>query len=167
MDTSSEEESDNDSLDEIYDEYNNFVFEPEEHSLTKFNIVLCEKYNILLHGPANKEMNNHYLTYTRFKQLNMDIINVFKVVSNTLQLEIAECIYLPSEHCVSIIKTVWIKIIQRKWKKIYKEGKLCISRRCNPNSLKYREIYGRWPNNCLNYPSLKGMMSNLSKTSLI
>ena len=168
MDSYSEEDTDNEtnsSWDETDNEdYNDFVYEPEEHSLTKFNIVLCEKYNMSLHGQANNEMNNHYLTHTRFKQLNMDIINEFKVVSNTLRLEIAECIYLPSEHCISIIKTFWLKLIQRKWKNVYKERKLCISRRCNPNSLKYREINGKWPNNCLNYPSLKGMMFKLSRT---
>jgi len=169
MNSYSEEDTDTEtygSLDETdnedYDEYNNFIYQPEELSLTKFNIVLCEKYNKLLHGPAPKIMNNHYLTYTRFKQLNMDIINEFKLDSNTLNLEISECIYLPSEHCVSIIKTFWLKLIQRKWKNIYKEKKLCILRRSNPNSLLYREITGKWPNDCLNYPGLKGMLSELS-----
>ena len=171
MNNYSEEDTDtetNGSLyasdDEYFDEENDFIYQPEEVSLTKFNIVLCEKYNTLFHGPADKEMNNHYLTYTRFKQLNMDIINQFKLDSNTLHLEISECIYLPSQHCISIIKTLWIKLIQRKWKKIYKERKLCIYKRCNPNALKYREIHGKWPDNCLNYPGLKGMISELSRT---
>ena len=32
--------------------------------------------------------------------------------------EIAECIELESQYSVAIIKTIWIKLIQRKWKKI-------------------------------------------------
>lgn len=149
------------------DEQNNCIYQPEEHSLNKFTIVLCEKYNKSLHGPAPKIMNNHYLTYVRFKYLDMDTINFYKMCSgsNALHLEIAECIYLPSEHCVSIIKTFWLKLIQRKWKHICKERKLCLIKRANPNALKYREIYGNWPNNCANYPRLKGMLSNLSRTS--
>ncbi len=95
----------------------------------------------------------------------MVIINSYKSISNTLNLEIAECIYLPSQHCVSIIKTFWLKLIQRKWKNICKERKLCIVRRANPNALKYREIYGKWPNNCANYPIMKGMLSKLSRTT--
>lgn len=170
MDSYSEEDTDiNDYWDESdndnFDEENDFIYQPEETSLSKFNIVLCEKYNRLRHGPANKEMNSHYLTYTRFKQLNMDIIRLFRLDSNTLKLEMAQCIYLPSEHCVSIIKTFWLKLIQRKWKNIFKERKLCVSRRCNPNAIRHREIHGRWPNNCLIYPSLNGMLSELSRSS--
>jgi hypothetical protein len=78
--------------------------------------------------------------------------------------EIAECIYLPSYHCVAIIKTLWLKLVQRKWKNICKERKLCLLKRANPSALKYREIYGTWPNSCANYPRLKGMLSNLSRT---
>jgi hypothetical protein len=170
MDNYSESDTDN----EYYDSWNetdnedesiDFIYEPEELSLSKLTIVLCEKYNKNLHGSAPKIMNQHFLTYIRFKQFNMDIINVFKNNSNNLKLEIAECIYLLSDHCVSIIKTFWIKLIQRKWKNILKERKLCISRRSNPNALKYREIYGKWPNNCRHYPNLKGSLYELSRTT--
>jgi hypothetical protein len=155
-----------DSWDETDDEDEEpITYEPEEPTTTKFNIVLCAKYNKQLHGPAPKIMNNHYLTFLRFKHLDMDFINFYKMSSNTLHLEIAECIYLPSEHCVSIIKTYWLKVIQRVWKKIYKERKLCLIKRANPYALRHREIYGKWPNNCANYPRLKGMMSNLSRAS--
>lgn len=165
--TDNESYSTGDETDPETDDENaeHVTYEPEEPTTTKLNIVLCEKYNKLLHGQAPKIMNNHYLTFLRFKQLNMDYINYYKMTSNTLYLEIAECIYLPSNHCISIIKTMWLKLIQRKWKYIYKERKLCISRRANPNALKHREIYGTWPNNCANYPQLKGMLSNLARAS--
>ena len=146
------------------DEQTTCIYEPEEPCLNKFTIVLCEKYNKRLHGPAPKIMNDHYLTYIRLKYLDMDTINLFMNDLNApnLKLELAECIYLPSEHCVSIIKTFWLKLIQRKWKKLCKERKLCLIKRANPNALKHREIYGNWPNNCANYPRLKGMLSDLS-----
>lgn len=150
---------------EEFDEENDFVYQPEEVSLTKFNIVLCEKYNIASHGQADEQITNNYLTYVRFKELNMDFVNLFRVNSNTLQLEISECIYLPSDHCISIIKTIWLKLIQRNWKRIMNERKLCIYRRGNPNALKYKEIHGNWPQNCAIYPGIKGMLSNLSRTT--
>jgi len=165
-----EDETDNVSYDswnesDDEDEQSELIYEPEEPSLNKFTIVLCEKYNRLLHGLAPKIMNTHYLTYIRFKKLNINVIDQFKMYSDSLNLEIAECIYLSSYHCVSIIKTFWLKLIQRNWKRICEERKLCIARRSNLNALKYREIYGKWPNNCLNYPQLKGMLSNLTRTS--
>jgi hypothetical protein len=157
-----------------YDEYDisddeteyDDIYEPEELSITKYNIVLCEKYNEMFHGISNPELNYHYLIHFRFKRLDMNIINTYFEYEefDNCRLEIAQCIYLPSEHCISIIKTLWLKLIQRKWKKIFNERKLCLSKRCNPNALKYKEIYGRWPNNCLIYPSLKGMLSDLSRS---
>jgi len=166
----SENDTDNESYDswnESEDEYeeSDFMYEPEEPGFNKFTIVLCEKYNKRIHGTASKIMNTHYLTHTRFKQLNMCLISTLMRYSDSLNLEIAECIYLPSQHCVSIIKTFWLKIIQKKWKKIIKERKLCISKRCNPNALKYREIYGNWPADCNTFPILKGMLSSLSRTT--
>jgi hypothetical protein len=143
-------------------ETDELTYEPEEPSLTKYNIVLCELYNNQMHGISDDEMNYHYLTRLRLKWLDTDFLTNFSPES---KLEIAECIYLPSHHCISILKTIWFKLIQRTWKKIYKERKLIISKRFHPNSLKYREIYGTWPNNCINYPSLKGMLSNLSRAS--
>ena len=75
--------------------------------------------------------------------------------------EIAECIVLPSQHTVAIIKTIWIKIIQRKWKKVYSERKRIIKMRMNYSSLKTRELTGKWPQSCNYLPTLYRMLSNL------
>ena len=171
MNIYSESNSDNESFDswnetDDDDEENDYIYEPEEPSLHKFTIVLCEKYSKRIHGLAPKIINNHYLTHTRYKQLNMNLINVFRNRSSNLNLEIAECIYLQSNYCISIIKTFWLKIVQRKWKKIFKERKQCINRRYNLNSLKYKEMYGVWPNNCSKFPRLRGMLYSLSRSSM-
>ena len=157
------------SWDETDDEteYDDPVYDPEEPSLTKYNIVLCELYNNETHGFVDGDVNNHYLTLIRFTELDNSFVNLIRRHSNNneAKLEIAQCIYLPSEHCVSIIKTYWLRLIQRTWRKICRNRKLIIKQRCNPNSLKYREIYGKWPSSCSNYPSLNGMLNYLSRTS--
>ena len=153
-----------DETDDETEPLGDIIFDPEEGSMTKYNIVLCERYNIFTHGLSN-EAKNHYLTQIRLKRLNLNYINDIKSLYPNIRLEIAECLYLPSHHCVSIIKTFWLKLIQRTWKKICREKKLAILRRSYPNALKHREIYGRWPNNCINYPYLRGMLSYLSRTS--
>ena len=48
-------------------------------------------------------------------------------------------------YTTSIIKTFWIKLIQRRWKNIYKERIKVISARRNIKNLYYREINGKWP----------------------
>lgn len=159
-------ETDNESYDSWDDDHESeadeLSYDPEELSLTKYNIVICELYNNQIHGVSSDEINYHYLTRLRLKWLDTDFLTNFP---GQPKLEIAECIYLPSYHCISILKTIWIKLIQRAWKKIYKERKLIISLRRKPNSIKYREIYGKWPNSCFYYPGLKGMLSNLTRAS--
>ena len=76
--------------------------------------------------------------------------------------EIAECLTLESQHSVAIIKTIWIKLIQRKWKKVYAERKAVIRLRMTYSSLKTREITGYWPQNCCYLPTLYGLLSNLN-----
>ncbi len=191
-DTDTDLEYFNDISSEEYVEYEN-IFEPEETSPTKYNIVICELFNSKLHGnPENEEINFHYLVKSRFKNLNMTVINelcfesnldyyVFAVINsnklnhnrirnyknivnraNYIKPEIAQCIYLPSNECIAILKTFWIRLIQRKWKNILSERRKILEKRSNIISIIYREIYGNWPNGCLHYPRLTGMLSNLN-----
>lgn len=141
-----------------------FVYDPEEESLTTFNLVLCEKYNEEYHGKSGEEIKTHYLTYIKFKQLNGTLIQSYKNLSDSLHLEIAYCYNLPSGHNVSIIKTHWLKLIQRKWKNIYASRQACNFRRCDPNAILYRQAFGKWPENCLYYPGIRGMLAELSRT---
>jgi hypothetical protein len=75
--------------------------------------------------------------------------------------EIAECIELESQYSVTIIKTIWIKLIQRKWKKIYAERKNVIRQRAQFASLRTRELTGKWPQHCLYLPSIRGILRDL------
>jgi len=156
------------------DEYDEEIeFDPEEESNTKLNIVLCERYNTVIHGdPGDSLVKFHYLVKCRFKKLDINYINSYIQFDNeyyylpsayrnsllNLKPEIAECIDLETQERVAIIKTFWIKLIQRTWKNVMKQRKDVIKKRCNPNSLRYREIYGWWPINCNYYPGLKGML---------
>lgn len=167
-----EDNTDNESyvsLDETDDEseMNDFTYQPEEPTLTKYNLVLCQRYDGILHGICEGEINEHYLTLIRLRKFDNNYMNYIRIMypNNRLNLEIAECLYLTSQHCVSIIKTYWLKLIQRTWKKILRLRKHIIEMRSQPNIIKYREIHGKWPNYCINYPRLRGMLSNLSRTS--
>ena len=48
-----------------------------------------------------------------------------------------------------------------KWKNIIKERENIIKKRCTLNSLRHRELTGKWPKDCLYFPQLKGMLSQL------
>lgn len=181
------ESSDYDS-DDSYDSdyYEELIYYYDENSATKYNIVLCELYNSKLHGKTNNnDVNNNYLLINRIKKLDMKFINSFtkalnkdyierqqqiiphKFIKNYeniitrpnyIKPEISETITLQSGHVVCIIKTLWIKLIQRAWKRIFEKRKQIIKMRCQVRSLKYREITGRWPENCRYFPSLQGLL---------
>ena len=65
------------------------------------------------------------------------------------------------EWTTSIIKTFYLKLIQRKWKSIYKKRKQISLDRLKVCNIIYRERNGRWPDGLNYYPGLDGMMSNL------
>jgi hypothetical protein len=158
----------------------NIDFDPEEISFNRFNIALCELFNTKIHGEDYSEVVTHFIVISRYKILNMEYIhndaylNFHKYMDLNIQHEISpnyrkiflrpqivECIDLDSGHRVAIIKTFWIKIIQRTWKNILKKRKEIMLKRKNISSLHNRELTGHWPNTCYTLPSIKGMLNYL------
>ena len=146
------EYTDSDNESEYDVDISNTIYEPEEESLTRFNISLCELYNKNVHGNVNSEVLYHYLVFFRYKNLNVEHI------TETIELMKLEYIYLDTGHCIAIKKTFLIRIIQRSWRNILKKREQIIKIRGHPNSLRQRAITGKWPESCRIYPSLKGML---------
>jgi hypothetical protein len=76
-----------------------------------------------------------------------------------LNLQIGKIYYLKGDECVCVIKTFWLKLIQRSWKKVYKMRKFIMNRRCRPDSIMYRQFTGKWPDTCNFMPSIRGMLT--------
>jgi hypothetical protein len=91
------------------------------------------------------------------------IRNYHNIISrpNYIRPEIAECFELPTLEHIAIIKTIWLKIIQRKWKVVFAARKIIIQMRTTPSSLVIRQLTGIWPKHCQILPGIKGMLSNL------
>ena len=140
-DSSDEDDSDWDDEDE---------FAEDDGVLTGTRtLVVCELYNDLLHGETHT--NGHFLVYETFQQLDdrqlkrtTDLIAKsnrklvrdnspklrHKLIRNYAHItgtnafntpQIAICCRLPSGEMVAILKTVYLRIFQRKWKKYYKK----------------------------------------------
>jgi hypothetical protein len=63
------------------------------------------------------------------------------------------------DYLVSIIKTIWIRLIQRCWKKVFKLRKRIMEIRKTYYSLLFRERHGKWPKECLQLPGLNGLLT--------
>jgi len=99
--------------------------------------------------------------YTKIKRLTHSILRNYAniiVKKNYIKPEIAECIYLKNNEYIAILKTFWIRLVQRTWKRVFNERHIVILKRKSPVSLNYRVIHGKWPNNCNYLPSLYGML---------
>jgi hypothetical protein len=166
------------------------IYDTDEPSSTRFTIALCELFNEKIHGNTSSDAKYHYLVNTRLKKLDMNYINehtsfinnsyiyeinldhyIFRnyrnmiLNGNYIKPEITEVLYVKGElgfdYCVAIIKTFWLKIIQRVWKNIIKKRKEINLKRGNILSLRCRELNRIWPEDCRRYPCLRGMLSNL------
>ena len=101
------------------------------------------------------------ISTTQFK--HKTIRNYHNIISRPdyIKPEIGECIELATGEQVVIIKTVWLKIIQRKWKQVFAKRLQIEKYRTSPSSISHRQVTGKWPDYCNNLPGLKGMLSNL------
>ena len=64
----------------------------------------------------------------------------------------------PQDRYIAIKKTFWLRLVQRRWKKIYRERCDIWARRTHLSSLRYREIYGKYPVGLRVLPTIYGMM---------
>ena len=149
IDTDSETSSDED---EDEDEDIN-----DDNNLNKKNVSVFYNTRFFL-----KMYKSNYNNLNNSMKSHSIIRNYKQIIAqqNYIQLHIAKVVYLSGLECVAILKTFWLKIIQRTWKKIYKQRCNIIALRKLPESLFYKEIHGKWSDNCSKLPSLYGMMVN-------
>jgi len=74
-----------------------------------------------------------------------------------LHPEIFEKVYIHERFC-AIIKTFWIRIVQRSWKRVFKERARIKALRKSIKAILYWQMSGRWPYNCSYMPGLRHMI---------
>ena len=91
----------------------------------------------------------HYLEQfnTLYSKKHPTIRNYNNIIKdkNYIKLDIVYIDKLAGDETVGYIKTFWIKLIQRRWKKIYKQRQDILKQRMLPKSIREREITGKWP----------------------
>ena len=131
--------------------------------LQTFNYDNSNENKIIELFKYTNSMSKFYKKYylRNFRGLKHDFIKNYKnIITNKsfLNVEIGQVYYLKGDECVCVIKTFWLKLIQRAWKKIYNQRKIIHQKRCNPTSLLYRQITAKWPDDCKYMPSMRGML---------
>jgi len=131
------------------------------HYLILDTIRLKEFYQNI--NVINKDIKNIQMSYKSYldkleyemniKQIHPFIRNYKNIMRNPNQytLQIIEPLTISTGECdwdnysVSVNKTYWLRLIQRRWREIYKKR---LQQKKNVRNLKYREIHGKWPSEC-------------------
>ena len=91
----------------------------------------------------------------------------YSIFATNSNIDIMKLFILDDHTYTVVIKTYWLKIIQRHWKKIYSQRKYCISRRKQIKTMMYVERNGMYPYDCYSMPGLQGMLMSYNKKLLI
>jgi len=101
-----------------------------------------------------------YLT-SSYKKNNLEIIhptirNYFNIISseNYITPQIGYQVYLSGNECVAILKTFWLRIVQRCWRRVYNARKQFLK---PPNIIQYLRFRETTLNHCIRIPSIHGM----------
>ena len=104
---------------------------------------------------------NEYANFISRHFPHKTIRNYYNIISRPdyIKPEIGECFELVTGEQIVIIKTIWLKIIQRKWKKVFAKRQQIIKYRSSPSSLSFRQLTGKWPEYCIHMPGLNGLLT--------
>ena len=135
--------------------------DPSELFVNTNNIPLDEVDNLFVFLKIRRRRFRKFIQRNAQFNNHPSIRNYLNVsCKTTFSPQIAKCINLPGEEQVAILKTHWLRLIQRTWKKIFQQRLNVIKLRKNPRNIRYREINGKW-SQCCRMPTLQGMLSPL------
>ena len=151
--TDSESESDSESASESDQvmvnqalSITNYAIKNEIEYLKDIRIMCLSAYNTI-------ESNSG-------KPLKLKAIKNYQTIirsSRYMQPEIFEKVYI-DEICCAVIKTFWIRIVQRSWKRVFKERARIEALRRTIKAILYWQMTGRWPENCAYMPGIRHMI---------
>jgi hypothetical protein len=128
----------------------------EEDKISRLQLLFTRLQSIYRIYKVSLIMNSSNRAY-----LTHDFIrNYYSIIRNNVYMkpQIFQKIYLKGNECCAIIKTIWLKIVQRSWKRVFKERQKIIKMRMLPKNIIHWQTCGKWHDSCLYLPSIKGMI---------
>jgi len=115
------------------------------HFINETNVTLNEFINEI--KDIRKYENNIKNGIIEKYYTNEDILNSLLNVLNSrylFGLQIIQHIEI-NDYYLAVIKTHWIRLIQKRWKNVFKQRR---NAKKNLFNLRHREIYGKFPDSC-------------------
>lgn len=137
-----------------YSDYSGYYSDEDDESILDNEIIKLfqNKYKVLIQQSQQFNINLEH-------KIVRNYINIV-TKDSYITPHIGQRIYLSGDECVAIIKTMWLKIVQRCWRRVYKKRMQIISEiKRNPQYLLRREYDSKWN---VRIPTIHGMFWNFN-----
>ena len=148
------------------------------------SLAICELFHPVLHGVdenSSPNINEHFLIYTtievddfynkayvseenhlrRYRNATLRLLNMHTQINKHMRLEIIQAYDLePGRESIAILKTFWLRIVQRCWKKVFRTRKELIKQRSSIRALHERARLGSWAPHLRHWPVFKLNLAN-------
>jgi hypothetical protein len=94
----------------------------------------------------------------------LQLYSIFRI--RKPKIEIIKLLILDDSTHIAILKTHWLRIVQRTWKKIHSQRKIILNKRMSPNARRLFEISGRYPPDACYMPSIRGTLYAYNKPTI-
>lgn len=161
----SDNESEQSDIDDVFDEEEEEFIDAVKTN-GKYFIGICknikpDNYLLLLSTISNRQFLRHsYETVKNYLQA-YSIVYVHDPRVEILNLEISK-----NGTYTCIIKTFWLRLVQRRWRNILKMREKIWRKRCQFSSLRAFEMTGKFPAGLRVMPGLVGMFNQGNVGSL-
>ncbi len=107
-----------------------------------------------LHETNSLRRYMHAIQLLHGMQPHPSIRNYRNLVTTYMRLDIIQADVLVGGEEVAYLKTFWLRLVQRRWKKIYKARKDMLQKRSAIKALQERQRTGQWPMGLRTLPSI-------------
>ena len=149
---------------DIHGSSNNSSYGISGHFLVHNTISIDDWYNYSFQDIITllRDAYDHYISAWGNRVSHPIVLNYEAIIRGCkyIKLDIVVLDELEGRECVGYIKTHWLRLVQRRWKKIYRERQEIIKLRAQPKSIATREQTGKWPKQSKIMPIFQLGLSN-------
>jgi hypothetical protein len=154
---------DDSEIEQIMEDEKTYYETDKQHNQYVIGVVALEGRRAILDVSVSSHTfyNYRYKTIMDYCYENSSYFNFMNNLELNNKLEILKVRIGKRGEYYVLVKTHWLKIIQRTWKKIYKKRQEQLLSRRNYSSLRHFEIRGRYSEGLNTLVGIHGMLNGL------
>lgn len=148
-------------IDNIYRDECEYLDTEKQDGHYYIGVAGCISTSAILY--ANSIRPQSFFKYSYAHSLSyLQLYSIFRI--RRPSIDIMKLSILDDSTHVAILKTHWLRIVQRTWRKIYNERRIIMKKRMMPETRRLFELSGRYPQYAIYMPTIKGMLNAYNKS---